>query len=115
MEAGWLGRMRSCRLYAYRLPEGAFRRHDVGGYWIADEEVDAVEQVVVEDLVGQHASARIELRVTPSVWPFWRRVTASTVEYSGSRLQQRPASRALRLAVPGAATWLGRGGGPRCS
>jgi len=31
MESAWLGRMQSCRLYAYRLPEAAFRRHDVGG------------------------------------------------------------------------------------
>lgn len=91
MESAWLGRMQSGRLYAYRLPEAAFRRHDVGGYWLADEEVEAVEQVVIEDLLGRHASAGIELRVTPSVWPFWRRVTASTVEYSGSRLRNSAA------------------------
>jgi hypothetical protein len=48
--------------------------------------VEAIERVVVDDLLGRHASARIELRVTPSIWPFWRRVTASTVEFSGSRL-----------------------------
>jgi hypothetical protein len=40
MEAGWLRRMRDCRLYAYRLPAGAFRPHKVGGYWVADEPVD---------------------------------------------------------------------------
>ncbi|MGH3193086.1 MAG: DUF6886 family protein [Streptosporangiaceae bacterium] len=33
-----------------------------------------------------HAAARIELRITPSIWPFWRRVANSTVEFSGSRL-----------------------------
>jgi hypothetical protein len=47
----------------------------------------AVEWVVIDDLLGRHAGARIELRVTPSVWPFWRRVTNSTVEFSGSRLR----------------------------
>ena len=87
MEAGWLGRMRDCRLYAYRLPAGAFRPHEVGGYWVADEPVDAIEQVVIDDLLGRHARAGIELRVTPSIWPFWRRVTTSTVEFSGSRLR----------------------------
>ena len=81
MEAGWLARMRECRLYAYRLPAGPFRPHEVGGYWVADE------QVVIDDLVGRHASAGIELRITPSIWPFWRRVTNSTVEFSGSRLR----------------------------
>jgi hypothetical protein len=38
-------------------------------------------------LAGRHASAGIELRITPSIWPFWRQVTNSTVEFSGSRLR----------------------------
>jgi hypothetical protein len=54
---------------------------------VADEQVDAIEQMVVDDLVGRHASAGIELRITPSIWPFWRRVANSTVEFSGSRLR----------------------------
>jgi hypothetical protein len=61
--------------------------HEVGGYWVADEPVDADEQVVIDDLAGRHARAGIELRMTPSIWPFWRRVTNSTVEFSGSRLR----------------------------
>jgi len=87
IESGWLNRMRACRLYAYRLPAGAFRPHEVGGYWVAGEPVDAIERVVMDDLLGRHAGAGIELRVTPSLWPFWRRVTNSTVEFSGSRLR----------------------------
>ncbi len=86
MEAGWLSRMQACRLYAYRLPAERFRPHEVGGYWIADEQVEAIEQVVIDDLAGRHARAGIELRITPSIWPFWRRVADSTVEFSGSRL-----------------------------
>ena len=87
VEADWLARMQSCRLYAYRLQAGSFRPHEVGGYWVSEEPVDAVEQVVIDDLIGRHARARIELRITPSIWPFWRRVANSTVEYSGSRLR----------------------------
>jgi hypothetical protein len=87
MEAGWLRRMQEWRLYAYRLPAGPFRPHEVGGYWVADEPVDAVDQVVIDDLAGRHASAGIELRVTPSIWPFWRRAADSTVGFSGSRLR----------------------------
>jgi hypothetical protein len=87
METAWLGRMRECHLYAYRLPAEPFRPHEVGGYWVADEAVDAIEQVVIDDLVGKHASAGIQLRTTPSIWPFWRQVVASTLEYSGSRLR----------------------------
>ena len=86
MEAGWLPAMRGCRMYAYRLPAGPFRPHEVGGYWIADQPVDAIDQVVIDDLIGRHARADIELRITPSIWPFWRRVASATVEFSGSRL-----------------------------
>ena len=88
MEAGWLGRLQECRLYAYRLPAAAFRPHEaVGGYWVTDEQVDATEQVAAGDLLGRHADAGIELRITPSIWPFWRRVASSTVLFSGSRLR----------------------------
>ena len=86
IEAGWLRRVQACRVYAYRLPAEAFRPHEVGGYWVADDQVEAIDRVLIDDLLGRHAAARIELRVTPSIWPFWRRVTASTVEFSGSRL-----------------------------
>jgi hypothetical protein len=87
METGWLGCMRECRLYAYRLPTGQFRPHEVGGYWVTDDQVDAIDQVIVTDLIARHARAGIELRITPSIWPFWRRVAHSTVGYSGSRLR----------------------------
>ena len=56
------------------------------GYWVTDQPVEAIERVVVDDLVGRHARAGIELRITPSIWPFWRRVAGSTVGFSGSRL-----------------------------
>jgi hypothetical protein len=87
IEGGWLERMRACRLYAYRLPADSFTPRAVGGYWVAERPVEAVERVTVDDLLARHAAADIELRVTPSIWPFWRRVTASTVEFSGSRLR----------------------------
>lgn len=87
VESAWLRRMQTCRLYAYRLPAEAFRPHAVGGYWVSEEPVDATDQVAIDDLVDRHARARIELRATPSVWPFWQRVTASTVEFSGCRLR----------------------------
>jgi hypothetical protein len=87
IEAEWLDQVRRCRLYAYRLPAGTFRPHEVGEYWVSDQSVDAIEQVIIDDLLGRHARARIELRIVPSIWPFWRRVVNSTVEFSGSRLR----------------------------
>jgi hypothetical protein len=87
VEADWLARMQACRLYAYLLPAASFQPHEVGGYWVSEEPVDAIDQVVIDDLIGRHAGARIELRITPSIWPFWRCVANSTVEFSGSRLR----------------------------
>jgi len=49
-----------------------------GGYWVAEQPVESLEQITVHDLLGQHVRARIELRITPSIWPFWRRVVDST-------------------------------------
>jgi hypothetical protein len=87
MEACWLDRVRGCRLFAYRLPTEPFRADEtVGGYWVTADTVDAVERVDVGDLLDRHAAAGIELRITPSIRPFWRRVIESTVEFSGSRL-----------------------------
>lgn len=87
IESDWLDRVRRCRLYAYRLPFDAFAPHDVGGYWVSEKPVEALERLVIDDLLAAHARARIELRVTPSIWPFWRRVAGSTLGFSGSRLR----------------------------
>jgi hypothetical protein len=87
IEAAWLEPMRTCQLFAYRLATEPFRPHEVGGYWVTSETVEAVERVEVGDLLARHAAAGIELRITPSIWPFWRRVAGSTVEFSGSRLR----------------------------
>jgi hypothetical protein len=87
IEADWLDRVRDCRLFAYRLPGERFRSHEVSGYWVSDQPVEAIERMEIEDLLDRHARARIELRITPSIWPFWRRVASSTVEFSGSRLR----------------------------
>src|SRR5579863_9331931 len=63
-EAGWLRRIQQARLFAYELPVDEFRPHDeVGGYWIADQPVEAIDQQVIDDLIGRHADAGIELRI----------------------------------------------------
>jgi len=87
-ETGWLRRLQQARLYAYELQADEFRPHDeVGGYWVTDQPVEAIDQQVVDDLIGRHADAGIELRIAPSIWPFWRQVAGSTVGYSGCRLR----------------------------
>lgn len=86
IESSWAPAMATTTLHLYRLPEAPFTPHDVGGYWVSDVAVEPLERVEVDDLVGRHAAAGIELRITPSIWPWWRQVAASTLDFSGSRL-----------------------------
>ena len=88
IEAAWLDRMQACTLYAYQLPVPAFEPHEeVGGYWVCEQPVEPVGREVITDLLGRHARAQIELRIAPSIWPFWQRVVTSTVGFSGLRLR----------------------------
>jgi hypothetical protein len=87
IETDWALRMTSCELWAYRFPIEPFRPHDVGGYWVASDAVDAEERTAVGSLLQRHADAEIELRITPSIIPFWERVVSSSLEFSGLRLR----------------------------
>ena len=87
VEAEWLARLRTTRVYAYRLPEDSFSHdHEVGGYWLSRETVVPAEVVELADLVARHEDATIELRVLDNLWPTWNRVIASSLEFSGIRL-----------------------------
>lgn len=86
VEEVWLDRLRVGRVVAYRLPEEPFE-HEGDGFWVSRETVEPLELVEFGDLVALHESALIELRVVPSIWPLWRRVAGSTLEFSGIRLR----------------------------
>lgn len=88
VEAEWLEALRETTLHLYRLPDDGFVPHDeVGGYWTSPQPIEPIERVELTDLIGRHATAGIELRITPSIWPWWKAVAGSTLEYSGSRLR----------------------------
>jgi hypothetical protein len=87
VETGWRERVRAARLFAYRLQEEPFRPHDVGGYWVAREPVEAVERVGLDEPLALHADAGIELRALENLWPLWNEIVASTLEYSGIRFR----------------------------
>jgi hypothetical protein len=56
-------------------------------YFVSREPVEPVEIVELDDLIGRHADAGIELRIVPELWPLWQRVIGSTLEFSGIRLR----------------------------
>ena len=90
VEYGWLERMRTVRLYAYRLPAAPFR--PIGEPWpyamVADSPVRPLSAPEpVGDLFAVHAAAGIQLRVLPTLWAFFDAVTRSTLRFSGIRLR----------------------------
>ncbi len=89
VEHGWLEAMRTVELYAYRLPAADFE--PFGDYCHVSTRtvrpLGPAERVGdLFDLFDLHAEAGIQLRVVSSLWPFWDRVVASTLGFSGIRL-----------------------------
>ena len=85
IETGWLGRMRSATLYAYRLPQATFEPWDK--FFVSSESVVPLERVELGDLLARHADARNELRIAPALYPLWDSVIETTLDFSGIRLR----------------------------
>ncbi|MGW0230102.1 DUF6886 family protein [Actinopolymorpha singaporensis] len=90
VEYAWLERIRTVRLYAYRLPGAAF--HPLGDpvphAHVATEPVEPLGPPIrVPDLFDLHREAGIQVRVLPNLWAFWDTVISSTLEFSGIRLR----------------------------
>lgn len=91
IEPGWLERARSAVLHAYELPSATFEPED--RYWISSVAVEPTRRVELDDLLGLHAAAEIELRIAPKLIELWDRVVASTLDFSGIRLRNATLAR----------------------
>jgi hypothetical protein len=87
IESGWLERLRTVTLYAYRMPALPFDVVEDDRFYIAPAAVEAIERVELGDLLARHAAAGIELRIAPRLYPLWDKVVESTLDYSGIRLR----------------------------
>lgn len=90
IEYAWLERLRTVRLFAYQLPAAGFTPvGDVEPY--AHVTTMTVRPLgppePVGDLLGLHEAAGIQLRVLPTLGPFWAAVITSTLGFSGIRLR----------------------------
>ena len=85
IEAGWLERFRSARVYAYRLPHEGFEPWDK--FYVSRATVGPLELVELGDLLTRHAEAGNELRIAPAFYPLWDRVVESSLDFSGIRLR----------------------------
>lgn len=87
MEAGWVERMRTCRLYVYRFAPSRFRPWpEADGYWVAEDEAVAVDVEPVGDLFARHRQRDIELRVVDDLGPVRDAVLASGARFSMCRM-----------------------------
>jgi hypothetical protein len=90
VEYAWLERIRTVRLYAYRLPAAPFRPiGEPRAYaMVAEESVRPLAPPEpVGDLFAAHAEAGVQLRVLPGLWEFADAAVTSTLEFSGIRLR----------------------------
>jgi hypothetical protein len=87
IEWAWLDRVRSTRLYVYRLDGTTFRPAPGGGGWISDEVLRPLDVQPVGGLLERHAEAGIELRLVANLWPLHHWAVASGLEFSSVRLR----------------------------
>ena len=76
-------------LYAYRLAAATFTPFGSPEPYshVSTEPVRPLgPPEPVGSLLEAHEAAGIELRLLPNLWPYWRRVIASTIGFSGIRL-----------------------------
>jgi hypothetical protein len=85
VENDWLERLRSARVYAYRLPPEPFEPWDK--FFVSRETVHPLELVELGDLLARHAEAGNELRISPALYPLWDKVIETTLDFSGIRLR----------------------------
>ncbi|MET9607329.1 DUF6886 family protein [Streptomyces sp. NPDC006512] len=90
IEYGWVERLLSVELFAYRLPAGPFRPigEPVPHAYVCTSPVEPLGPAEpVGDLLQLHRDAGIQLRVLENLWDFWDAVTASTLGFGGIRLR----------------------------
>jgi hypothetical protein len=88
VESASLDRIRATRLYRYVLSQDGFELHDAtAGHWLSRSAATPLAVEPVGDLLAALASESVELRITPALTDLWSRVTASTLEFSGTRLR----------------------------
>lgn len=70
IELDWLPVVRTTVIYRYRFDPAPFRPWpEASGQWISDAAVEPVAIEPIDDLLGQHVTAGIELRAVPNLAP----------------------------------------------
>ncbi len=88
IEAGWLERVRACRLYCYSFDEASFAPlHGDPWMYVSRQAVRPLSVEPVGDLLARHAAGGVELRLCQSLVPLGRAVWRSTLHTSMIRMR----------------------------
>ena len=88
IETGWLHRVRTATLYRYSFEASAFRPWpESSGQWISESIILPVDVEPLNDLLGMHADAMIDLRVVPDLWPIYDLAMSDQWDYSMVRMR----------------------------
>ena len=83
IEAGWLERVQSCRLFCYHLPGDGFTAFDeAAGYLVSRAAVKPLFVERIDDPVAAIQQRAVELRVLPNLWSLRDAIVESTLEFS---------------------------------
>lgn len=89
IELGWLARLASAELYRYRLDAATFRPWgEASGQWVSDVVVEPIDVERIDDLIGCHVDAGIELRAVPNLWRLRDLAMRGPWDFSIVRFQQ---------------------------
>ena len=88
-ETGWLDQIRSCRLFRYEFDGAAFTpsTDGVAGQWESAETLEPRAVVELGDLLGLHAAADVELRLTPTLGRLTDQILDSGLPFAFANLR----------------------------
>jgi hypothetical protein len=88
VEREWVERLRSCRLYCYRMPPETFECIDeCAGYFVSRVPVTPLGVEIVDDLMSELLRRGVEVRIVPNLWPLRDAVVASSLQFSMIRMR----------------------------
>lgn len=88
IESGWLGQVRSRRLYCYHMPLETFECIDAcAGYFVSRVPVVPSGVDLLEDPLAELSRRGVELRVLPNLWALRDAVVASSLQFSIIRMR----------------------------
>jgi hypothetical protein len=95
-ESGWLDRFKNTSIYCYAFDASDFQPWpEAEGQWISHQTVRPVDLTKIDDLFAEHATAQIDLRLTPSLWELHDCAVSGDWGFSSVRMKnalQRPPS-----------------------